>query len=86
MRVKIEGTVVEVEKRSWKSPEGNTVEAFDAFIAAENPRYGADRISGPVALMPTPGESVVYRAVVNPRTGKNGPWLSVWCTDRADIL
>ena len=84
MRVQVQGKVVEVERRSWTDAEGNVVQAFDAFLASDNPRYGADRISGPANLIPEVGEQAAFWALVSARTGKRGPWLSIWCVERAE--
>lgn len=81
MRVQVSGKVVEVERRSWTDNDGNIVEAFDAFLASDNPRYGADRISGPASIAPVVGEVASYVASVSARAGKRGPWLSVWCIE-----
>jgi len=81
MRVQVSGTVVEVERRSFTDSEGNLKETFDAFLAPDNPRYGADRISGPLDLLPSVGSSVTYVANVQARNGKRGPWLSVWVSE-----
>lgn len=85
MRVQVTGTVVEVERRSWTDGDGNVVESFDAFLAADNPRYGADRISGPASITPQVGDVVSYVASVSARAGKRGPWLSVWCIESAPV-
>jgi hypothetical protein len=84
MNVIVVGKVVEVEFREFKGEGGDTVKAFDAFLAPSNPRYGADRVSGPAEVAPAVGDSVVYRAAVNARGGARGPWLSVWCFEHAD--
>jgi len=85
MRVIIRGKVVEVERRTFTPNGGGApVETWDGYLASDNPRYGADRISGPLDLIPEPGESVEFRAVVKARPGARGPWLSVWCVERLD--
>lgn len=81
MRVEIVGKVVDVEVRTFVDANGQARESFDAFLAADNPRYGADRISGPAELAPAVGQDVRYRASVRARNGARGPWLSVWCVE-----
>lgn len=85
MRFKVAGRVVDVEKRSWQNNDGETVQAFDAYLASDSPRYGARRISGPAVLAPKAGEDVEYLAVVSARPGRRGPWLSVWCVERVPV-
>ncbi|MGV1037949.1 MAG: hypothetical protein ACOYD0_13125 [Candidatus Nanopelagicales bacterium] len=80
MRVIIAGTVVQVEDKTFTSKEtGEIVATFDAYLAASDPRYGADRISGPADLKPAVGERVAYLSMVKAQNGRRGPWLSVWC-------
>lgn len=81
MNVEITGKVVDVERRTYVTAEGEARETFDAFLQADNPRYGADRVSGPVDLAPAVGQEVRYRASVRARAGARGPWLSVWCVE-----
>lgn len=81
MRVIVRGRVVEVEPRSFNGRDGQKRDTFDAFIASDNPRYGADRISGPVELQPAPGDDVAYICNVTAREGQRGPYLSVWAVE-----
>ena len=85
MKMQISGKVVEVETRSYTNKEGVVVHAFDAFIAGDNARFGADRVSGPADLAPVAGDSVSYGVLASPRVSKDGrPWLSVWCVEKVD--
>lgn len=81
MRAIVAGRVVEVERREFTGGDGVRRLTFDAYLASDNPRYGADRISGPIELAPVKGEYVAYRAAVSARQGQRGPWLSVWCIE-----
>lgn len=84
MKVQVTGKVVEVEHRSWVNQDGQTVKAFDAFLASENPRFGADRISGSAEIAPKAGDVVNYNAIASARVSKGGrPWLSVWAFEKA---
>jgi len=81
MRVIVTGRVVEVEARSFTGKDGQVRHSFDAYIASDNPRYGADRISGPAELQPTAGDDVALRCTVSARVGERGPYLSVWAIE-----
>ena len=85
MRVLVTGQVVEVEHRAYTRADGSGGQTFDAYLASDNPRFGASRISGPAELAPVNGARVAYWANITARPGKDGraPWLSVWCVDLA---
>lgn len=83
MRALVAGTVVEVEVREFTRQDGQRSVTFDAFLAPDNPRYGADRISGPIELAPEKGDHVAYWAMLSAREGRRGPWLSVWCFEKS---
>lgn len=85
MILEVTGKVVEVESRSFVTASGETRQTFDAYIASDNPRYGADRISGPADLTPKEGTEVRYRANVRARAGARGPWLSIWCVEALPV-
>jgi len=85
MRAIVTGKVVDVERREYVNRDGVRAVSFDAFIASDNPRYGAERISGPVELIPAPGEFVSLACLVTAKEGKRGPWLSVWAVEYADL-
>lgn len=84
MRVLVYGNVVDVEVRKYTGADGEVRSVFDAYLASDNPRYGASRISGPADLAPDKGERVEYVASVSAKSGKRGPWLSVWCVERVN--
>lgn len=76
----VSGKVLEVERRQYSGRDG-VVQVFDAYLAPSNPRYGADRISGPAELVPEVGDLVAYRANIQARVSANGPWLSVFVVE-----
>lgn len=74
------GEVVDVEVRDYVRADGTAASAFDAFLKPDNPRYGADRISGPGEIAPKVGEKVSYKASIRAKQSKSGtPYLSIWC-------
>lgn len=79
----VHGKVRDVEVREY-----NGRETFDAFIA-DNPSARAERVSGPLALLPTVGETVTYRVSAKARTyadkvsGEIRAFVSLWVLDRA---
>jgi hypothetical protein len=85
MRAIVTGKVVDVERREYVNRDGVRVTSFDAFIASDNPRYGAERISGPEDMCPIPGTFIAMVCNVTAKEGKRGPWLSVWAVEAADL-
>lgn len=83
MRVIVHGRVLEVENREFTDKSGEIKTTFDAWLQPGSPRFGPDRISGPVELRPKVGDVATYLASVTARSGRNGAWLSVWCVERA---
>lgn len=76
----VHGEVVEVEVREYTRQDGTKGSAFDAFLKPDNPRYAADRISGPGELAPKQGDTVTFKASIRPKISKQGnPYLSIWC-------
>jgi len=88
IRATVTGRVVESEIRHYTDRNGNPGSSFQAYIA-ENPRYAASEVSGPVELAPEPGELVSFVVIIKPRVSKGTdgeprPWLSVWAVERAE--
>lgn len=78
MRATVTGKVVSVEERSYTDRNGVTQHGFDAYMAADDPKYAPDRISGPMDLMPKVGAQVSFICQFRAMQGKRGPWLSVY--------
>ncbi|MGB7982869.1 MAG: hypothetical protein WCF36_18965 [Candidatus Nanopelagicales bacterium] len=86
MRAVVTGNVVQVEaKPPYVRPDGTVSESFDAFLRASDPRYAADRISGPLNLMPHAGDDVAFLCSMTAKAGRRGPWLSVWVVEELDV-
>lgn len=59
MGFRAQGTVVAVEFGQYTDKQtGEIVQVFDAFIAADDPKYAADRYSGMAADAPKVGDFV----------------------------
>lgn len=83
MRAVVSGKVVEVEMQDYVSKDGSKQKNFQAFLAGDNPRYGADRISGVADIAPKVGDVVSYNCIITARSGSRGPWLSVYAISKA---
>lgn len=84
MRAVVTGRVVHVEDKAFTNNDGDVRQVFDAFLKASDPRYAADRISGPADLAPVVGEDVAYLCSFSAKAGRRGPWLSVWAVEALD--
>lgn len=72
------GRVVAVEPGQY--PDKNTgeiVQVFDAWLESADPRYAADKYSGPRELMPKIGEHVNVPVRLISGTSKGRGWLIV---------
>lgn len=80
MKLVLSGKCVEVSPRSYVNRQGVEVHTFDAFIASDNPRYGATRVSGPAELAPPSGKDVSLPVRVSARPGRDGrdPYVTFW--------
>jgi hypothetical protein len=85
MRFHVKGPVVDVEHREYVNGAGEVVRTFDAWIGSDNPKYGADRISGPGEAAPMMGDYVDLVVNVTAKEGKRGPYLAVWVIADASL-
>lgn len=86
MRVVIGGSVAKVTERTYKS-NGEDRVVVDAYIG-DAPYF--DKVTMPVSIAPTVGETVQYlaqvkaKSVVASRTGERHTFLDVWCVEKLE--
>lgn len=85
MKAVVRGQVVEVTPREYVDKAGKKQQTWDGYLASDNPRYGAQRISGAAEVMPKPGDHIELEALITARSGDFGPWLSVFCVAPANV-
>lgn len=86
MKGLVKGTVVQVEHGQPRvNEQGQRVQYSDVYLAGDNPRFGADRISMRTEIAPQAGETVAYAVLFTAKRSKAGrEYLSAYAVDRLD--